>query len=138
MSQKELEDKIIRYRELEEKVRQLNERGELFTLRVLEIEQTMQTIKEIETSKESDILLPLGSNVFIPGKIEEKDKMLIGIGSDLVVEKNVDDVKKELDDRKKILEEGVLKVQDNMLKVAEEMGKLEPEIEAAFNKLQKG
>jgi len=136
MSQKELQDKMVEYQMLEEKFKQLNERRELFTMRLMEIEQTEQAIEELKKSKGNDILVPLGSSLFLPGKIDKKEKLVIGIGADVALEKDVSEARKILEKRRKILEDGLENVQKNMLQIANQMRILEPEIQKMVVKSQ--
>jgi len=127
MSQKELQEKMLRYQMLEEKFKQMNQQREMFAMRMMEIEQTKQAIEELEKSGESEVLVPLGSSVFLPGKINKKEKVVVGIGTDTLVEKSSDEVKKILEDRKKTLETGLENIQNNMLKVAQEIQSIQEE-----------
>ena len=134
MSQKELQEKMLRYQMLEENFKQLNERREAFTTRLVEIEQTKQAIEELGKTKDADVFVPLGANVFLPGKVDKKEKMIVGIGSDIALEKDVKDVGKILESRKETLEKGLENVQNTMLKVANEMQKLQQEAESLLPK----
>ena len=137
MSQKQLQEKMLKYQTLEETLNQLNQRRELFTMKLIEIEQTKQTIEEVEKSKEADVFLPLGSGVFLPGKVSKKEKIIVGLGADIAVEKNVEEVKKVLEDRKKTLENGLEGVQINMLQVAQQMQTLQAEAQRLTPQSQK-
>jgi len=137
MSQKELQQKMLEYQILEENFKQLNQRRELFMMKLMEIEQTDQAIEELEKSKESDVLLPIGSSVFLPGKVSEKEKLVVGIGADIVLEKDASEVKEILGKRRKTLEVGLENVQQNMLQIANQMKVLEPEIQKMIEETQK-
>ncbi len=137
MTQTQLQEKMLQYQMLEEKFKALNQRRELFSMKLVEIEQTNQAIGEVEKSKETDVFVPLGSSVFLPGKLNKKEKMIVGIGADIAVEKNVEEVKKVIEDRRKTLENGLETVQSNMLQIAQQMQSLEPEIQKMLTKLQK-
>jgi len=82
------------------------------------------------------VLVPLGSSVFLPGKVSEKE-LVMGIGADIVLEKNVNEVKEILEKRKKTLEDGLENVQQNMLQIANQMKVLEPEIQKMIEESQK-
>ena len=135
MPQKELQQKMMEYQMLEEKFKQMNQQRELFESKMIELEQTNQAIEDIEKSKkEDDILIPLGSGLFLPGKISKKEKMVIGIGADIVIEKDSDEVKKVLEERRKILENGMENIQNNMLQIAREMQRLQVETQKMMPK----
>lgn len=44
-------------------------------------------------SPENDILTPLTSSLYVPGKIVDNDKFLVDVGTGYYVEKNVEDAK---------------------------------------------
>lgn len=137
MPQKELQQKMLEYQILEENFKQLNQRRELFTMKLMEIEQTDQAIQELEKSKESDVLLPIGSSVFLPGRVSGKEKLVVGIGADIALEKDASEVKEILGKRRKTLENGLENVQQNMLQIANQMKVLEPEIQKMIEESQK-
>jgi len=121
MSEKELQEKILQYQVLEEKFKELNQRRELFAVKLLEVEQTMQAIEDINKSNEDEIVMPLGSGVFAPGKINKKENMIVSLGGDIAVERDLENVKSILEKRKKILEDGIENVKNAMVKVANDM-----------------
>ena len=135
MSQKEeLQQKMLEYHILEERFKQFNERRELFAMKLMEIEQTGEALEELKKSKQEEILVPLGSSVFMHGNINKKEKFIISIGSDVAVEKNSDETKKILEERKKTLENGIETVQSSMVQIANQIQKLEPEIQKLLQK----
>jgi len=127
MSQKELEKKLFKYKMLEETTKVLTQRKELLLTKMLEIENTLDCINEIQKSK-GEIFLPLGSSVYVPGTIKKLERMIVGLGAGVSVEKDVNDTKKILNQRRKVLEENLKSVEAQILKVDDEMSKLEPEI----------
>ncbi|MBD3155625.1 MAG: prefoldin subunit alpha [Candidatus Aenigmarchaeota archaeon] len=137
MSQKELQEKMIQYQALEETFKELNERRDIFTSKMMEIEQTKEAIDEVIKAKEDEVYIPLGSSVFLPGKLNKKEKMIVGIGADAIMEKNVDEVKEILDQRKKMIEDGLEDVQNHMKDVVGKIRKIEPEIQKMYSQLQK-
>ncbi|MEM5793598.1 MAG: prefoldin subunit alpha [Candidatus Aenigmatarchaeota archaeon] len=137
MSERELQEKVYQFQVLEEKFKELNQRRELFAVKLMEVEQTKQAIEDILNSNEEEIMIPLGSGVFAHGKVDKKQKMLVSFGSDIVIEKDVDEVKSILDKRKKILEEGIESVKDTMLKVAKDMQNIQYEAEELISKQEK-
>jgi prefoldin alpha subunit len=137
MSEREMQEKLLRYQMLEQSLKELNERGELFSMKLMEIEQTEEAIEEIKKSKLDNVFVPLGSNVFLPGKLDKKEKMIVGIGADVALEKNIEEVKDVLGERKKTLEQGLQNVQNNMMKIAQQMQDIQREAQSLMSKTQK-
>jgi len=138
MTQKQLQQKMMEYQMMEEKMKQIGQQRDLFATKLMEIEQTEQAIREIEKSKQEDVFIPLGSGLFLPGKIDKKEKIIVGIGSDIIMEKGSEEIKKILEERKKILENGMENIQNNMLQIAQEMKSLQTEVQKLLTKQKTG
>lgn len=57
------------------------------------LQDCMKTIDNIELAKSENLLVPLTSSLYLPGKVAEKDKFLVDIGTGYFVEKNASDAK---------------------------------------------
>ena len=53
--------------------------------------RTKNTLEELKTlDSEKELLIPIGSETFIPGKIKIVDKVIIGIGANIAMEEKID------------------------------------------------
>ena len=134
MSEKDLQEKIFQFQVLEDKFKELNQKRELFTIKLAELEQTKQAIDDIAGSNDDEILIPLGSGVFVPGKLEKKEKMIVSLGENAAMEKDVEEIKSILEKRRKILEEGIESVKKSMLNIAQEMQAIQVEAQELLHK----
>ncbi len=134
--QKTLQEKVYRYQILEQSAKALAQKRELFINKMMEVENTLSTIEEIQKSKGEEIFLPLGSSVYVPGTVKKKNKMIVGLGADVAIEKDVKKTKEILMKRKKVLEDGLKSVETQMLTVGNQMAKLEPEINRLLKTVQ--
>ena len=62
--------------------------------RKLELDIVISSIDEILKQKGDESLIPIGSGVFVKGKLVNKNKVFVNVGADVVVEKNVNEAKK--------------------------------------------
>ena len=139
MAEKELQQKMMEYQMLEENFKQMNQQRELFAAKMMELEQTRQVVEEMKKTKDGeDVLIPLGSGMFLPGKINKKEKIIIGIGADIVVEKDSEGVNKIIEERKLILENGMENLQNNMLQIAQQIQKIQVEAQKMMPEQQAG
>ena len=89
--------------------------SELVSIRTLrsEIEKSIKTLENINV--DSETLIPVGPGVFLKAKIVD-DKALIGVKSDIYMEKSfnevVEDLKKSIEDLNKAEKEGMKKVEE--------------------------
>lgn len=67
---------------------------------ILELNTTIQALSILNDSKAgSEILVPLGSGSFVRAELKEKDRILVGVGAGLSIEKTLDDAEKALKTR---------------------------------------
>ena len=72
-----------------------------------------------------DILVPIGAGSFIHAKLDDKDKVILGVGADVSIEKDVAFAKTSLEARRTQLVEGSGKLGETLNKIAQEIGKIE-------------
>ncbi len=136
MNQKELQEKLARYQILDSRVKALMSRRDLLLTKILEIETTLTSIEEIEKGKKQEILLPLGSNVHIPGNLRKVKKMIVELGANIAIETTVKKTKDILNKRKDVLEGGLKTIENQMTAISNELIRLEPEIKALLEKVR--
>lgn len=59
----------------------------------LKLQDCMNTIDNMESSQNSELLVPMTSSLYLPGKVTQKDHYLVDIGTGYFVEKNAKDAK---------------------------------------------
>jgi len=57
------------------------------------LQDCMKTIDNMELATSNNLLVPMTSSLYLPGKVSEKDKYLVDIGTGYFVEKNAKDAK---------------------------------------------
>jgi prefoldin alpha subunit len=134
---------------LEEKQRQLQQLGseiellqnqvgahnqnlELLTMSLAEMRQTLDALEQLKkTETEREILMPLGTGVFIRSTLKQNDRVIIGVGSSVSIEKNVDEAKAIVDKR---IEETDSALKGTQERVQEISGRLE-ELNASWQQM---
>jgi len=136
---KELQEKALAYRILETRLESLAKQRDLLAKRMIEIESTIGSIKDLQKSKD-EVLFPLGSNSYTFGKVTN-DKMIVEIGAGVALEKNPEEAVKILEERKNEVEEVIKNIQNQMVDIANRLEILAPELESLVesqNKNQAG
>ncbi|MEM5794484.1 MAG: prefoldin subunit alpha [Candidatus Aenigmatarchaeota archaeon] len=132
MEEKELQEKIFVYRLLEARLNSLLKERELLIAKIVEIQTTLQSIEEIKKGEE--VLFALGSEAYAFGKLKEKNRIIVEVGSNIALEKNFEDAKKTLEKRRIEMEKTLNEVEKSIVEVSSRLQELAPEIE----KLAKG
>lgn len=130
VSKKDLEEKLIEYRTLEQQHGVLVKRRDEIVPRVIEIKGTIDALEELGKGKGKDLLVSLGSGVFFPVKCDPKKKMVVAIGSDIISEKSIKDMKKLIEKRFEIFEVSLEKTEKELNSVESKMAVLEPKLRA--------
>jgi len=128
-----LQQQITQYRYMEEQHNLYQSQLELVNASLMNLQNTKLTLEKIkEGVKEDDeILLPIGGLVKIRGKILDTQKLLVSVGQDVVIEKNLDDSITFLD--------GIIEKQKESLKfVAEKLQNLEIALQNMGEYIQNG
>ncbi|CAD1810076.1 prefoldin, alpha subunit [Candida parapsilosis] len=78
----------------------------------LKLKDCITSINTLEKSKSDNMLIPLSSSLYIPGKTVTKQDYLVDIGTGYYVEKKAEDAKKVYDKKIKKLDEDAKKLRD--------------------------
>ncbi|MBS3815400.1 MAG: prefoldin subunit alpha [Hadesarchaea archaeon] len=118
---------MMELRELQQKVQNLQEQINFLSNTVEEIENTIETIegmKDIET--ETDILVPIGSESYLRAKLVETDKVLSGLGADLVAERDPDNAIDTLEKQKKEFNKSIEQAEEELENSKDRIEELRP------------
>ena len=85
---------------LQQEIRKMEEEIVELEKRKLELDIVLSSLDEISKQKGDETLIPLGSGVFVKGKLLEKNKVFINVGADVVINKNVKEAKEIMEKQK--------------------------------------
>jgi prefoldin alpha subunit len=136
VNQKELQEKILTYRVLQSRLDETIKQRDLLMNKIIEMENTLSSLDEIKkTDKET--LFPIGPETFVSGKLTNKEKMLVGIGANIILEKTFDEGKEILKRSKDELERAMKEIQNEINRVSSDLQQLTPELQEMIEKSQK-
>ncbi|UUX92763.1 prefoldin subunit alpha [Methanoplanus endosymbiosus] len=104
--------------------------------RRLESVSAIETLNSFSESPDSTVLLQIGGGASVRVKIEEPEKVLLNIGSDVIVEKNCQDSCTYLNDRVKELEVLEKKLSAALEQLNRQAGDIAKKMEASYKQLQ--
>jgi prefoldin alpha subunit len=108
--------------EAEAIVRQLG----LFQLSVEGCEKALKAVEAMETAEDGqEMLVPIGQDSFVHAKLATKDKVIVGVGAGVSIEKSVAEAEESLNKRKSQLVEASGKLNQTLSKIEQEMGKIQ-------------
>jgi prefoldin alpha subunit len=110
-AQRYIENEILRAH-LEELEKQLNE----VENKKSELQYLKDSLSKLKGNKDKEILFPFGTGVLVRGKITDDEKVIINIGSNVMVEKTIKEAQVIVDTQIKELENISKLIQDEMRK----------------------
>ena len=128
MSQKELQEKVMAYRILESRLDSLAKQREFILGKILELSSTLQSIDEISKAKES-IIFPIGGDAYTFADVANKNRLIVGIGAGITLEKTAAEGKEILNERKTQLESAMHEIDKAIGEANAAISELAPEIQ---------
>lgn len=122
MSKEQQKNKIIEFQILNQEVQKLQEQLQNINNNVQELQVLKNSLEEIKNVKDKEILIPLGQGIFTKGSIKNTDELITNVGSNILVEKNLNETK----DMVKL----------NILNLSQMLEKTQEEINKNVEKLQ--
>jgi prefoldin alpha subunit len=127
VDERELQEKMLTYRILESRLEALIKQRDMVATKLVEIQSTINSIEE--SQKSDEILFNMGSDVFAPGKIIDKNRIIVEVGASVAMEKSVDETKEVLQKRSNDLQTSLNSVQKDMVQISVALERLGPEIQ---------
>ena len=112
--EREAQQTLILYQLLQNHLEQLKNQAALFERRLMETEITKQTLNDLKKSKESDVLIPLGSGCYSHGSIRNSEKIITDVGAGIFVERETGQTNEILESNKTEIENLSKNLQDEI------------------------
>ena len=134
-AQRELQEKLMFYQLLQANMETMKEQAVLLQHKFVELESARQAVEDIQKAKQlNDTLIPLGSGIYMHGRITEGKKMLVDVGAGVLLNKDMESSLEVIEDKKKEIEAVLANMQDNMGKVVNKMNEIGMELQSLLQK----
>lgn len=98
--QKELNEKYLELQILEQQLKQVNQQLLNLDNQVLELQRLEDNLEEFKkTKKDTELLVALGGGVFSRAELKDNNSVLMNVGSNIVIEKDIPSSKKIVSDQ---------------------------------------
>jgi prefoldin alpha subunit len=102
-----------------------------------ELSMTLEFLKNLNQLKpDTEILVPVGSGAMIKAKISGIDRVLVEIGSGVVVEKTPNEAIQIIEGRMKDVDEVIARIQKDITSIQEKIEALRPEAEQLMKQME--
>jgi len=115
----------------------LSKQAELFEMSHQEHNRALETLKAIKESKEgSEILVPIGASSFIFAKLKSNKRAIVGIGSGISVEEDIETAIEHIERLVKDIEGAEAKINETISKIEREATALTRKVQDMYKELQ--
>jgi len=137
--QRELQQLTSEIEILQNQVNVHNQNLELLTMSLAEMRQTLDTLEELKSMEEGrEILVPIGSGSFVKSSLKRGDRIIISVGSDLSIEKDVDEAKAIVDKRIQETNSAAEQTRERVQEITARLEELTPRWQELYRKVSGG
>jgi len=135
--EEELRKLSVEMRILEQTAETLQSRINMVNAAITDLTYASKTLEGLEKEKEkSELLIPIGGSSYIRAKLENPDKVIVGMGAGVSVEKTLQEAKEILKKRMDDLEKARASLQQQFSQVANRMNQDKERFDVLANELR--
>lgn len=128
-----LESLVLEYRLLQGLSADLQQRITLLSALLNELQAAINTIEGAEKMGEgAEVLIPIGGASYMRAKLAHGEKVIVGVGAGIAVEKSLEDARKFFEERVSEVSQALASAQSQLASVVSRMSQIEPKIREAF------
>lgn len=132
-----LQERYVEMQLIEKQVHQLRQRLQIVEGEIQEVRSNSVALDEMSKVKPGEeLMIPLANGIFMRGTVKETEKLLVGVGASIVVEKDIPSTKNILDQRLQTLEKYHKEVLQGIMTLDERGRGLEKEMRTVIEKYQ--
>ena len=133
--QQKVQEMYMEFQVLEQHIRQLQKQLEAVTQQLIELTITSSSLDEFNKTKPGkEIFVPLSSGIFAKASIKDTSGLLVNVGANVVVQKDVASTKKLI---QKQMEE-IKKIQEQMVGELEKLTNHAAQLEMQLQSMVRG
>ena len=137
--EEELRRLSVEMRYLEQTAETLQQRMSMINAALTDLTYANATLDGIETEKENaELLVPIGGSSYMKVKLASPDKVIVGLGAGISVEKTLTEAKTTLKERLEDLEKTMNSVQQQFSQVAERINSGRNRLESLLATVREG
>lgn len=132
-----LQERYVEMQLIERQASQLRQRLQMVEGEIQEVRSNVAALDEISKVKPGEeVMIPLANGIFARGTVQDTEKLLVGVGASVIVEKDIPSTKKILDQRLQSLEKYHTEVLQGIMALDERGRGLEKEMRVVIEKYQ--
>ncbi|MEM3458495.1 MAG: prefoldin subunit alpha [Candidatus Bathyarchaeia archaeon] len=130
-SEEELRKLSVEIRVLEANAETVQSRINMVNAVITDLSYASMTLEGLEKEKEnSELMVPIGGNSYIKARLDNPDKIIVGMGAGVSIEKTLKEAKEIIKKRLENLENTRIALQQQLAQIAERIGEDREKFEA--------
>ena len=116
--EKKAQEMYMEFQVIEQNINQMQKQLEVVTHQLIELNVTNNSLDEFKKiSSDKEIFVPLSSGIFAKGVLKENSELLVNVGANVVVKKDIPSTKKLIQNQM----EEIKKIQKQLIEELEKM-----------------
>ena len=137
--EEELRKLSVEMRFLEQTAETLQQRISMMNAAMTDLTYANMTLEEIEKEKENtELLVPIGGSAYVKAKLANPDKVVVGLGAGVSVEKTLQEAKTIVKERLDGLEKAMASAQQQFAQIADRINADRNRLETLLAKVREG
>jgi prefoldin alpha subunit len=137
--EEELRKLSVEMRFLEQTAETLQQRISMMNAAMTDLTYANMTLEDIEKEKEdAELLVPIGGSSYVKAKLANPDKVVVGLGAGVSVEKTLQEAKTIVKERLDGLEKAMASAQQQFAQVADRINADRNRLESLLAKVREG
>jgi len=137
--EEELRKLSVEMRFLEQTAETLQQRISMMNAAMTDLTYANMTLEDVEKEKEdAELLVPIGGSAYVKAKLANPDKVVVGLGAGVSVEKTLQEAKTIVKERLDELEKAMASAQQQFAQVADRINADRNRLESLIAKAREG
>ncbi len=138
MSEDIIQGKVNELRVLENSINEINSRQSIISRAMLDSNASIEAIKTLSENEKQDTLMPIGGGVYLDAKLSKPSSLVVNIGSNVAVQKSVEDTIQYLESRAKELEQAGISLEGQKIELVNRINSIRNEVNSLVAGQQPG
>jgi prefoldin alpha subunit len=137
--EEELRKLSVEMRFLEQTAENLQQRISMINAAMTDLTYASMTLEDVEKEKEDvELLVPIGGSAYVKAKLADPDKVVVGLGAGVSIEKTLQEAKAIVKERLDELQKTMVSAQQQFAQVADRINADRDRLESLLAKVREG
>jgi prefoldin alpha subunit len=137
--EEELRKLSVEMRFLEQTAETLQQRISMMNAAMTDLTYASMTLEDVEKEKEDvELLVPIGGSAYVKAKLADPDKVVVGLGAGVSIEKTLQEAKAIVKERLDELQKTMVSAQQQFAQVADRINADRDRLESLLAKVREG